>query len=444
MTSSREVTVAVAGAGLAGLCLAQRLTRAGIDVHVYEKDPGSFVRTQGYRITVDGAGLGALRDSLPPALFELAVATAGEPGGTFRFTNSKLRDAFTRTVAPTADAERQMDRQTLRSVLLTGLDGRVHYGREAVAVEEQATDRMSLRFAAGDAVSASVVVAADGIGSALRQRIAPGADPVDSGLAGIYGRTALCRDGSTVIPEALADSGVLALGDVAGRAFYFTSMRFREDPRLAFARLAPGTPVTAPGDYVMWGLVLRREEAAGVPASESRTLAGRLASGFHPLIRRLIEESADDSTILSTFAVGSRPRTWPLPRATVVGDAIHAMPPFGAHGGNTALRDGALLGARLAEAYERGDPAEAYEPNDPAGAYERGDPAGAYERGDPAEAAIAAYQAEMPGYAFTAVDTAASMMRRLTGGGRLPRLVLTRLLPRLHRVTVPEASIISA
>ena len=50
---------AIAGAGLSGLCLAQYLMRAGIDVHVYERDPGPFVRRQGHRIILDRYGLKA-------------------------------------------------------------------------------------------------------------------------------------------------------------------------------------------------------------------------------------------------------------------------------------------------------------------------------------------------------------------------------------------------
>lgn len=76
--------------------------------------------------------------------------------------------------------------------------------------------------------------------------------------------------------------------------------------------------------------------------------------------------------------------------------AIHAMPPLGAHGGNTALRDAALLGGNLVDAHDHGGSVES---------------------------AIAAYRTEMPSYAFKAVDTAAGMMRRLTGSGRFQRMV---------------------
>jgi 2-polyprenyl-6-methoxyphenol hydroxylase-like FAD-dependent oxidoreductase len=188
----------------------------------------------------------------------------------------------------------------------------------------------------------------------------------------------------------LDKSGVLSIGDEPGRAFFFTAMRFG--------------PAADEDDYVMWGLVLRREE---VPAGgRLNAAAARLAAGFHPLVGRLVDGADDDATIVSDFAVGRRPGRWPLARATLLGDAVHAMPPFGAHGGNTALRDAALLGGKLAA-------------------------------GGSVEAAIAAYQDEMIEYAFAAVDSAARMMRRLTATKGFPKWVMTRVLPRLRPVTVP-------
>ena len=95
-------SVAIAGAGLSGLCLAQSLLRAGFDVQVYERDPSPDARRQGYRITVDEHGIGALQRCLPPRLFELSLAT-GSPttgDGYFRFTNQALAPIFTLTTSP--------------------------------------------------------------------------------------------------------------------------------------------------------------------------------------------------------------------------------------------------------------------------------------------------------------------------------------------------------
>ena len=45
--------VAVADGGLGGLCLAQGLLKAGVDVTVYERDAALDTRRQGYRLHVD-------------------------------------------------------------------------------------------------------------------------------------------------------------------------------------------------------------------------------------------------------------------------------------------------------------------------------------------------------------------------------------------------------
>jgi glycine/D-amino acid oxidase-like deaminating enzyme len=70
--------VAVAGAGLGGLCLAQGLLKAGADVTVYERDARLDDRRQGYRLHADArAGL-ALQQCLPPESLALFQATCGD------------------------------------------------------------------------------------------------------------------------------------------------------------------------------------------------------------------------------------------------------------------------------------------------------------------------------------------------------------------------------
>ncbi|MFC4065883.1 FAD-dependent oxidoreductase [Actinoplanes subglobosus] len=415
MRISTDFSIAIAGAGLSGLCLAQYLMRAGIDVHVYERDQSPFIRQQGYRIILDRYGLEALRESLPRPLYRLALATGDEPGGRLRFTDSRLRDAFTITFKDEPDATRQVDRATLRSILMTGLDGRVHYGRAAAGVDGGGPTGLRLRFADGTSVPADVVVGADGVGSALRAQLMPDADPAGTTMAGVYGRSPLLQRGGSVIPDALRTSGVLSIADRPGRAFFFTSMRFGERPRQAFARVAPGSYAPTDDDYVMWGMLMRQREVPAAARGDLlalRDLAVRMSADFHPLIRRLVATAELDTTVLNPFATGRRPQQWAVPRATLMGDAVHVMPPFGAQGGNTALRDAALLGRRIADAKASGMPVEE---------------------------AIAEYQDEMVPYAFRAVDTAAALMRRLTGDAAAPHWVLTRVLPRLHRVTVPES-----
>lgn len=408
MTESRPRAV-IAGAGLAGLALAHGLSSAGFAVSVFEVDPGPDVRRQGYRITVDHVGIAALRECLPPALFDLVMETGGAPGGYFRFTNSQLREAFKLTFDGKAEGSRQLDRQVLRAALLSGLGDSVEFGARAIAVAPDG-DRAALTLEDGRTVSADVVIGADGIGSALRAQMTSGAEPVDSGAVGIYGSTLLNRQGRTVVPDALGKSGVLALGEQAGRAFFFTAMRFLEPPAVVFARL-PGAPQLADRpDYVMWGVVLRADElpqpAAALQSAELLAFARRSVADFHPVIREIVDQGDSDATLLSRFANASRPTAWTIPSATLMGDAIHPMPPVGADGGNTALRDAAELGRRLTQAHSSGSALTA---------------------------AIADYQHAMTDYGFTAADAAARSLRRLSGRGGIQKWMMVRLLPALHR-----------
>lgn len=237
-------SVAIAGAGLSGLCLAQALLQAGYDVHVYERDPLPHARRQGYRITVDQYGTAALKRCLPLQLFELVRATASTPEevGYFRFTNQRLGEIFTLTfkrdpLLAQPEMLNQVDRATLRTILMSGLEDRVHFGK-AVSRLEMGPEGAILHFAGGDATRAALVVGADGVHSPLREQLLPDCPPLDTGYRGIYGKTRLVQDGVSLVPPSLKQSGVFAIGPV-GYGFFFTSMRFNEPPVTAFARLAP-------------------------------------------------------------------------------------------------------------------------------------------------------------------------------------------------------------
>src|SRR5215469_7735692 len=76
--SQSSPRVLVIGAGLGGLCLAQGLRKAGVEVAVYERDAGLAVRTQGHRVHIDSRGEQALRQCLSSSLYELFLATRGQ------------------------------------------------------------------------------------------------------------------------------------------------------------------------------------------------------------------------------------------------------------------------------------------------------------------------------------------------------------------------------
>ncbi len=193
---------------------------------------------------------------------------------------------------------------------------------------------------------------ADGVGSAVRNQRLPGSDPQYAGTIGIFGRT---RVGAVNLPRLqkfLDTGGILALGP-HGRAFFCTTMRFRENPAQVAARLGLDVGPTSAEDYMMWAVALRQKRSddlrAGSPDSATMIqIALRGIDGFDQDFRELIGNTEPSDTVLVPIRAMPHLKKWRPSRVTMIGDAIHTMPPFGAHGANTSLKDAQMLSSALA------------------------------------------------------------------------------------------------
>ena len=396
MTSLR---VAVAGAGLGGLCLAQGLLQAGADVTVYERDDSLAGRRQGYRLHMDArAGL-ALQACLPPESLALFQATCGQASQRLTVVTEKLRvlheqvtgDPGSDPFAP-ATLSTSVDRLTFREVLASGLDGRIAFGHELTRYEA-GLGRVRLHFAGGQHAEADVLVGADGVHSAVRRQYLPDAEPLDTGARCIYGKTPLHG-----LPSVASDGFTAVVGGRIGMAV--GPVRFRQPPQ------AFGLPPAE--DYLMWAVAGDRRDF-GVPDDQLTTmdpaglhaLAGELIRSWHPDLRTLHASADIDETFAIRVRASPAAPAWPPSRVTVLGDAIHAMSPARGSGANTALRDAALLSRTLSAA-----------------------------DGSDVVAAIGDYEQKMREYGYAAV--AASRQAETETGARRNRLLywLYRRLPR--------------
>lgn len=132
--------VLISGAGLGGLCLAQALRQAGVDVELFERDHAFWDRPQGYRLHLDVDGLQAIAAALPPALHDVFTATAMTPAPYTTIVDPAFRvlrrvtsevhggNADTPGVAHHAN----VDRATLRQSLFHGLEGATRFGERLV------------------------------------------------------------------------------------------------------------------------------------------------------------------------------------------------------------------------------------------------------------------------------------------------------------------------
>src|SRR5262249_3504421 len=345
----------IVGAGLSGLCLAHALAATGGSVAAFERDPGPDVRGQGYRLTIDETGRHALRACLPSRNYEFIRATAGVVGktGAFMFLDERARELHRFSFDLEAGERRghitgQVDRRTLRQALLSGLYYRVQFGKAITGYEERPCGGIA-HFSDGSTAEADILIGADGVNSRVRRQPRPEAEPRDTGISAIFGRTPLSRVDLPVLGRLLANAGIMALGP-RGQVFFCTAMRFRELPATAAVRLGIEGGSWPSDDYFMWAVAFRKHDRASVGKLEAtalREIAGRAVRGFHDDFQVLVREADPNEAVIVPIRA-TPPLKPPTPRRiTLIGDAIHTMPPFGAHGANTAFKDAHTLAAQL-------------------------------------------------------------------------------------------------
>ncbi|MGW0890714.1 FAD-dependent oxidoreductase [Saccharopolyspora sp. NPDC002578] len=346
--------VLIAGGGIGGLCLAQGLRSRGIDCSVHESAPG-IVRS-GYRLHMNGAGGGALRHCLPENLYELYAQTSRETPRRecLVVLDHRARELGTRPhIGPANDAARPhtaVDRRALRQIMSADLDEIVHFGHTVSGFEDDG-DRVRLSFTDGSSATGDVLVAADGIRSAVRRQLLPDVRTVDTGMRGLASRAPLTDELAAALPEALFDGFVIATGP-DGTAFAYGAYRPRRPVAEAAAELAPDAVIDPVEPYMMVNVNFP-PGAPDVPdlwsAAPDRLHAAMRAAttGWHPALAGLVEH-VDPATLFPQSVRHLEPaEPWETSRVTLLGDAVHAMPPTFGAGANSALRDAAALTTAL-------------------------------------------------------------------------------------------------
>jgi salicylate hydroxylase len=386
------VKVIVIGGGIGGLALAQGLRRRGVDVAVYERDRSATDRLQGYRVHINRGGSRALHACLPPEVFAAFLATCGQPNTGIGVFTHRLRELIwfggesTGAASDPVDGVKSASRISLRQVLLAGLGDVVHFDKTFTSYQTNGAGLVTARFADGSTATGDVLVGADGGGSLVRRQYLPHADRIDTGVTGIQGKVWLTEQARALVPTRMSHGPVMIPGP-GGLGMFLAMHEFQPIP----AELADlvGPEAAGQRDYIMWGLLTRR---ANLPDNLERldeagllALALQRITGWHPNLRRLVAATALDTVLLTPIRSSVPVDSWPASTVTLLGDAIHSMPPTGGIGANTALRDAAVLAGKLAAVADG-------------------------ER--VLLEAVAEYEAEMRHYGFAAVNSSLRNLRR--------------------------------
>lgn len=340
--------VVVIGGGIGGLGLAQGLHRAGVEVVVHERDRAPGSRWEGYRIHINPVGARALHACLPAAVWQEFLATAG-PGGDFGFLTQQLEELVVveeSIMYPDAEdpvqAHYAADRATLRRLLLTGLDDVVRFGAEYVGHTRLPDGRIEVAFADGSTDVGDVLVGADGSASRVRRQHLPQVRTVDAQAVSVAHKVWLTEESRAALPARLCTGMNIVMVD--SPCFLFTSVF--DPPRATGMR-----------PYLLCALVARPDilppDLTELGGEALRAAVDVLAARWHPELRRALAAADPESRGALAFRATAAVAPWESSPVTVLGDAIHTMPPIGGLGGNTALRDAHLLG-RLLTAVDSG------------------------------------------------------------------------------------------
>lgn len=290
---------------------------------------------------------------------------------------------------PTSKKESyQIDRRVVRSILFGhNIAPHVRYG-SAVQSYTVHADSVEAHLSNGESVHGSLLVGADGIRSNIASQLLASAkiprertDTIDLNVRVLYGKAPLT-------PELLAH---MNKGLHKGMAFVIDSMSLPPNQRVMVVvkamrfnqnvteeeKAAVGAEnVQVPEDYVFFAMAARTEvwhdalssmqdkaDASGEDidarllrlngeAARDLSLSVAAQRAWDPSVRALLEgQDASQTAVLRTTSSNpAGPPVWDTnSRVTVLGDAVHCMPPTGGQGGNTALWDGAVLGKALEE-----------------------------------------------------------------------------------------------
>ncbi|WP_414442157.1 FAD-dependent oxidoreductase [Burkholderia sp. 22PA0106] len=362
------LNVLIIGAGLGGLTLAQSLRSAGIEFQIHERDKSPWDRPQGYRLHLDGDAINSAREVLSPELRQVFEATSQRTAPYTTILKPDLsvvkrlltNDDLGKDVWAMHEGKPEhynVDRATLRQILLAGVQDRIRFGKRLTHFQE-IHGGVIAHFDDGSCAEGDVLVGADGIRSAVRAQRAPHAETMNSGAIAIYGRLPIHAIRDSVPEETLGDIFTVAMDE--RKVFLgMGSVQFPTPPEQAGPSIANVT-LQQRDDYLV-SIVGGRPEffskdlptMRAASSQELQSIAAETVANWPQATVDLLKSGHPLSFFLVEMYT-SVPCALNAPfHSTLLGDAIHGMTPTLGRGANVAMRDGVTLGRAL-KAVSRG------------------------------------------------------------------------------------------
>lgn len=304
-----EETIHIVGAGIGGLATALCLQQQGLTVKIMESAP---------EIKPVGAGIVMANNAMQ--VFDRLgirekVDAAGHKVSCMRITDAHFNELSTIDLHPFEQQygvhNTAIHRADLQRILADELGfGHIHLSKRLVDVEKR--EGFTLRFEDETETRSHVLIGADGIRSAVRQKLFPPSTIRDSGQVCWRG---ICE---------------IALGE---RHQHSALEAWGPGRRFGFVRLNPV--------QVYWYAVAN-EDAAGKDLSF-------LFKDFHPEVLDMIAATPATSIFFSHLYDLKPIHQWAQGKVCLIGDAAHATTPNLGQGACQAVEDAYVLGKLFAQ-----------------------------------------------------------------------------------------------
>jgi len=331
VSTADSVSVAIIGGGLGGLTAALSLLRTGVDVHVYERARTLSEVGAGVQISPNASRV-LHRLGLADSLAQLGVKPLAWHQRRWDDGRTLLRTPLAGAVeAAFGFPHYQMHRADVLATLVRAFPPeRLHIGHRLTALADRG-DHIEATFENGAHVESDALVGADGIHSTVRHILFGPEQPRFTGCVAYRGLVPAAR---------LAHLDLEVASQVwMGPGKHFVHYYVQS------GRLVNFVGVIDQDSWKRESWTDRGEVADALAAFE----------GWHPQLRSILE-AADETFIWALFDRKPMAR-WSVGRATLLGDACHAMLPFMAQGAAQAIEDGATLAACLSRVGARDIPA---------------------------------------------------------------------------------------
>ena len=324
----KDTKALIIGAGIAGTAAAMACQRVGIDAVIYEAYQGT---AHGVGVALGLATNGF--DVLRTLGVDEQVRATGWPTSRITLWNGNGRQLAT---ADDGTIEVTAERARLYAALYDEAVNRgipIEHGKRLVGVEHRG-EQVIARFQDGTSASATVLIGADGMYSAVRGLVAPDAPkPHYVGLTGGGGYSApldLDLDPSTfhMVFGKRAFFGYAGLPD--GRVGWFANVPTPTEP--------------SSDEFAAVSSAARRAQLLDLFADD-RTPAARIVAATDTIDVWLALHHLDP------------PKNWYRDRMVLIGDAAHVPSPSSGQGASLALEDALELAKCLRD---RPDPASAF------------------------------------------------------------------------------------